>query len=99
MKKRYHLRKVYTLLVQGFTEAQLRDLCLNVPEFRPVYDQLPAEVNKDDIIRQLFEHAQKTSQFDLLLAWAKNKIPANTKRSTPTTKTLTRLVNTWTNIA
>jgi serine/threonine protein kinase len=76
MKKRYHLRKIYTLLVQGFTESQLRDLCANVPEFRPVHEQLPANADKDETIRQLFEHAQKTSQFDLLLAWAKTQNPA-----------------------
>lgn len=77
MNKRYHLRKIYTLLVKGFTEAQLRDFCAQLPDFRPVYDQLPPDVDKDEIIRRIFEHARQNSLFELVLAWARKQNPAN----------------------
>ncbi|MBN1994605.1 MAG: AAA-like domain-containing protein [Anaerolineae bacterium] len=76
MRRRYHLRKIYTLLVQGFTATALRDVCLHIPEFRPVHHQLPPQASKDEIIHQLFEHARQTGQFDLLLAWAQKQNPA-----------------------
>jgi serine/threonine protein kinase len=83
MKKRYHLRKIYTLLVQGFTESELRNFCSNVPEFQPVHDQLPPHPNKDEIIRQIFEYARQTGQFDLLLTWAKKQNPAKYEAHQP----------------
>jgi serine/threonine-protein kinase len=76
MNKRYHLRKIYILLAKGFTRTKLRDLCLQAPDFRPIYDQLPPEADKDEIIRQLFEYAKQKSQFGLLLAWARKQNPA-----------------------
>ncbi|MBN1220782.1 MAG: AAA-like domain-containing protein [Anaerolineae bacterium] len=75
MNKRYDLRKIYTLLVQGFSDEELHNFCLLVPEFRPIHDLLPPEANKDEIIRQIFEHARQTAQFDLLLAWAEKQCP------------------------
>ncbi len=83
MKKRYDLRKIYTLLVQGFNEDQLRDFCQHVPEFNPICDQLTLYSSKDDIIRQIFEHARQTGQFDPLLAWTQEQNPEKYKALQP----------------
>ena len=63
MHKRYQLRKIYTLLVQSFTEEELREFCRQTSGFDPVYNQLTPYSDKDEIIRQIFEHARQTTQF------------------------------------
>ena len=36
----YHLANIRNLLTEGFDDQDLRALCLDVPNFRPVYDRL-----------------------------------------------------------
>jgi hypothetical protein len=75
MQKQYHLRKIYTLLIQSFTETQLRDFCKQMPDFHPVCGQLTIYSSKDDILRQIFEYARQADLFDVLLEWARIQNP------------------------
>jgi hypothetical protein len=83
MAKRYHLRNIQTLLSQGFTERELRDLCFYELEFRPVHDQLPQGVSKAEIIRYLLEYAEQKVLLETLLDLAKKHNPARYKKHQP----------------
>ncbi len=73
MAKRYDLRKIYTLLVKGFTETELQEFCGQAPDFGPVDVLLPPGTSKDEIIRHIFEYAKHGSRFESVLSWAKQQ--------------------------
>jgi hypothetical protein len=83
MTKQYHLRNIQTLLTQGFTEQELRDLCFYELDFRPVYDQLPQGAGKAEIVRCLLEYAEQKVLLDSLLDLAKKHNPARYKKHQP----------------
>jgi hypothetical protein len=83
MTKRYHLRNIQTLLTQGFTEQDLRDLCFYEPEFRPVHEQLPHGASKTEIVRGLLEYAEQKMLLDTLLDLAKRHNPARYRQHQP----------------
>lgn len=83
MTKRYHLRNIQTLLTQGFTEPELRDLCFYEPEFRPVHEQLPQGAGKAEIVRRLLEYAEQKVLLDNLLNLAKKHNPGRYQQHQP----------------
>ncbi len=83
MTKRYHLRNIQTLLTQGFTEQDLRDLCFYELEFRPVHEKLPHGVGKAEIVRSLLEYAEQKMLLDTLLDLAKKHNPARYNQHLP----------------
>lgn len=83
MTQRYHLRNIQTLLTQGFTEQELRDLCFYEPEFRPVHDQLPQGVSKVELVRRLLEYAEQKMLLDALLDLARKHNLARYKKHQP----------------
>ena len=83
MTRSYHLRNIQTLLSQGFTERELRDLCFYESEFRPVHDQLPQGVSKAEIIRHLLEYAEQKVLLESLLDLAKKHNPARYEKHQP----------------
>jgi hypothetical protein len=72
----YHFANIRELLTQGFSDQQLRDLCFDVPGFRPVFNAIGAGTDKGTIISKLLEHSEKTLQVDILLALARDLNPA-----------------------
>ena len=40
MAEGYYLKNIRILLNKGFSDEELRHLCYDVPDFRPVYDEL-----------------------------------------------------------
>lgn len=74
--KRYNFERIRTLFIEGFSDEDLRDLCFDVPDFRPVYHQLAQTTGKTEIVRRLLAHAAQRAQLDLLLALAKERNPA-----------------------
>lgn len=72
----YDLEKIRTLLTAGFTYEELRQLCYDVPEFRPVYDELTQKMDKADFVIRLILYADRMSQLELILAWTKEHNPA-----------------------
>lgn len=75
-KRRYHLANIRDLLINGFNDLDLRRLCYDVPDFRPVYDELAQGTGKAEIVDRLIEYADRTVQLDALLALARERNPA-----------------------
>ena len=73
--KRYHLKNIRTLLTEGFILAELRSLCYDVDEFRPVYDRLTDQSSKAEIVQFLIEHAYRRVLFDEMLAFIETENP------------------------
>lgn len=76
MTKKYNLTNIRALLNGGFTDEELRRICYDIPEFRPVYDELAQETGKAKIIDRLIEYADRKLQMDILLTLAKKLNPA-----------------------
>ncbi len=74
--KRYHLRNIRALLTEGFTLEELRRLCYDADEFRPVYEELPEHISKTKLIDKIIDHAYRRLQLDTLLALAQAYNPA-----------------------
>jgi hypothetical protein len=72
----YHLSNIRRLLIEGFSDNDLRYLAFDNPNFRPVYDQISPSSGKSDIISRLLEYAERTMQIDILLEEAKRRNPA-----------------------
>lgn len=83
MTELYNLPNIRELLTNGFTDAELRALCFDLPGFRPVYDQLAQNTGTAEIVAKLLEHAEKTLQLNTLLALAKEKNSARYEKHQP----------------
>ena len=79
----YNLNNIRTLLTEGFTDDELRRLCYDVPDFRPVYDELASETGKAKIIDRLIEHTERHLQLDALLTLTKAHNPARYEKHYP----------------
>ncbi len=84
MTENYHLNNIKTLLTEGFSEEELRDLCFFETQFRPVHDLLPPQNgNKRKIIRLLIGYAVQKGLQDDLLTWAAETNPAAYQKYQP----------------
>jgi hypothetical protein len=72
----FNLTNIRTLLTDGFTDIELRQLCFDEPKFRPVYEQLSDEMGKDRIIHKLIEYAERHELIGTLLDFLKQRNPA-----------------------
>ncbi|MCB0163183.1 MAG: SUMF1/EgtB/PvdO family nonheme iron enzyme [Anaerolineae bacterium] len=81
--QKFNLKNIRTLLNEGFTDSELRRLCYDEPDFRPVYDQLSQEMGKDLIIDKLIEYAERRELIDRLLALTKIRNPRKYKKYQP----------------
>jgi hypothetical protein len=72
----YHLANIRALLSGAFDDRDLRRLCHDVPDFRPVFDSLGRKTGKAEIVDELLEYSEKTLQIDTLLALAREANPA-----------------------
>lgn len=79
----YNLTNIRELLIQGFNDSELRALCFDMPNFRPVYHELGSNTGKAEIVAKLLEHADKTMQLDTLLDLARERNPARFQRHDP----------------
>jgi hypothetical protein len=70
LTRQYNLKNIRTLLTQGFSSEELRQLCFDEPDFRPVYDQLSLDSGKTEIVSRILEYAQTKLLIDKLLALA-----------------------------
>lgn len=68
MSRIYNLKNIRALLIDGFTSAELRDLCFYNPEFRFVYDHLDQNTPKIDIVDLLIEYAERRALLGSLLS-------------------------------
>lgn len=72
---KYNLANIRALLIEGFSEEELRLLCYDAPNFRPVYPHLPRLADKAEIVQRLLEYAEQQMQLEALLEWAKEHNP------------------------
>lgn len=71
-----NIRALLSELMLSLTEEELRRLCLDLMDFKPVHQQLAQSNGKAEIIDRLLEYAEQTLQLDELLALAKELNPA-----------------------
>lgn len=79
----YHIQNIRSFLTEGFNDEELRRLCYDVPEFRPVYDELAQTSGKGTIIDRLIEHAERKLLLEKLLALAQTANPARYNQHQP----------------
>lgn len=72
----YHLGKIRELLLHAFSVEELRRLCFDTLEFRPVYDELASKTGKAELVDLLLEYADRNMQVDTLLAEAQRRNPS-----------------------
>jgi hypothetical protein len=83
MTKRYDLKNIRTLLIEGFTEEELRTLCFDEPAFNPLYDRLPQAAGKFEIARHMVDYAEQKFLLDNLLGSVKERNPARYEKHQP----------------
>jgi hypothetical protein len=83
MDKHPDLKNIRSLLIEGFSEHKLRELCLYEPDFRPLHNQLPKEAGSDKIVFLIIDHAFRTLKIDLLLEWTKKRNPERFEHHKP----------------
>lgn len=83
MSMQYNLTNIRNLLTQGFTDEDLRRLCYDSSDLRPVYDQLARNSGKAKIIDDLIEHADRMEQVGKLLTLAKEHNPIKYEKYQP----------------
>jgi hypothetical protein len=79
----YSWKSIRTLLIEGFTVEELRRLCFDTTEFRPVFDQLSQNGSLADTVDHLLEYANQKLRVETLLAWAKEHNPARYEQHQP----------------
>jgi hypothetical protein len=75
MTRRYLWQNIRRLLIEGFSDEELRDLCFDVPDFKSVYHQLAHNTGKAELVRRLLAHAEQRLLVDRLLALAETLNP------------------------
>ena len=83
MSREYNLRNIRTLLIEGFTDEELRRFCCETPGFKPVCHELASTMGKDDIAGKVIEYSAQKLKVDLVLAWAKENNPARYEKHGP----------------
>jgi hypothetical protein len=72
----YHHSQIRKLLTDGFSPSELKTFSYDNDDFRPVYNKLTEESDKEKIIKELIDYADRKEQLDNLLAWTKETNPA-----------------------
>lgn len=88
----FNLRNIRRLLIDGFGDAELRRLCFDEDDFRPVYEQLSTEMGKDRVIDKLIEYADRKELISELLALLKERNPARYRKHKPYRESVTEAV-------
>ncbi len=83
MAKQYDFKNIRALLIEGFTDEELRILCFDVPVFKPVYSQLAKGTGKTEVVQQLLEFAEQKELIETLLNQAKKDNPAKYEKYQP----------------
>jgi replicative DNA helicase len=72
----YKLRNIRKLLTTAFTDEELRRLCYDESQFRPVYEQFSAGMSKDQIVHRLLEYCERKGLLGDLLEIVQEENPA-----------------------
>lgn len=79
----YNRDNIRRLLIEGFTDQELKRFCFDTPDFRPVYQELGHYSGKSEVVDRILEYAERVLKVDQLLQWAKAKNPARYKLHEP----------------
>ena len=79
MTTKYNLKNIRNLLVAGFSVEELRRFSFYQHDFKPVYEQLPENISKTQLVQKLIEYAEQKELFDPLLGWANKQNPSKYK--------------------
>lgn len=90
----YNLTNIRALLTEGFNDQELRRMCYDLPDFRPVYDGLAQNSSKAEIIDQLISYTERKLQFEALLNLIKKYNPTRYEKHQPYTE-ITTTPSTW----
>ncbi|MCK6630326.1 MAG: hypothetical protein L6R45_34795 [Anaerolineae bacterium] len=84
MTQRYNFKNIRNLLIEGFTDTELRRLCYDIPVLKPVYNELLSdETSKAKTVDRLIEYADKKLQVETLLNQVKEYNPAMYEQHQP----------------
>lgn len=76
MGQYYNFKNIFTLLSDGFSVNDLKNLCFTEDTLRDVYKNLPENAVKDDVVRNIIDFATQNLAIEIILDWAKEKNPA-----------------------
>lgn len=71
----YNLRTIRKLLTAAFTDQELRQLCYEIPEFKPVFEQFTTGMSKDQMIQRLIEYCERKVLLGQLLTIIEEEAP------------------------
>ncbi len=89
---KYNFKNIRTMLTEGFTAEELRRLCYDETQFRPVYHKLAQSSGKTEIIDRLIEHSQQNLLINHLLTLGKKHNPARYKKHHPYYENLPEII-------
>ena len=83
MSRRYNLKKIHNLLIEGFTVEEIRTLCLLEPDLKPLLHHLTENDSKIRIIQQLLAYVERKSLGESLLNIIKAENPGRFEQHQP----------------
>jgi hypothetical protein len=83
MARTFNLKNIRTFFSKGFSDEELRRLCFDEPEFKPVFEKLSQGMGKDRIIDELIQYAERRELIEPLLDVAEKLNPAGYERYQP----------------
>ena len=79
----YNLEKIRTLLINGFSAAELRRLCQYVEAFRECAPDLADKNSHSEITDAIIDFANRRGEMHTLLDWAKTENPKRYSEHSP----------------
>lgn len=79
----YNNKNIRTLLVEGFSEQDLREFCFDEKDFQPLYKQLPQEAGKNKIALLILDFAIRNLKVEKLLEWAESRNRTRYEKHSP----------------
>lgn len=83
MAKQYNSFNILKLLVEGFTDRELRHLIRNLEGFQSLYSQFAERASTAELAYQIIEYAQQKDRLDFLLNWTQENYPSRYTRYQP----------------
>ena len=83
MSRRYNLKKIHNLLIEGFTVEEIRTLCLLEPDLKPLLHHLAENDSKIRVIQQLLAYVERKSLWETLLNIIKAENPGRFEQHQP----------------
>ena len=71
----YNTRNIRKLLTEAFDDKKLREICADIPEFRPVLEEFSSGMSKSDMIFRLIDHCRRHVLMDQLLQVVQEENP------------------------